>query len=217
MSYNISVLEDHPVFRDGLKFMLETNNSSWKVYTCKNKEELFNLLESKEIDIAFMDINLNSDNGIDITKIIKSQYPKLKVIAMSAYDKVEYIEQMIENGTSGYLLKNEDKDEILKAIEVVLSGGSYFSQKILSIMYQEFLQNKNHPDKDNESAKISDREYEVLILLCQGLARKKIADKLHISERTVDKHRENLQIKLNVENPIQLVLYAIRNNLVSID
>ena len=84
-------------------------------------------------------------------------------------------------------------------------------------MCQEFLQNKNHPDKDDASAKISDREYEVLILLCQGLPRKRIAEKLHISERTVDKHRENLQIKLNVENPIQLVLHAIRNNLVPMD
>ncbi len=216
MNYNISILEDHPIYRDGLKFMLEKNNSFWKIYTCQNKEELFQLLETTQMDILFVGINFNEDSRIKITKIVKSKYPHLKVIAISTYDKEEYIHQMLENGISAYLLKNEDKEGILKAIEVVSSGGNYFSSKILSAMYQGIANNKHTSVKEVEKVTITDRESEVLTLLCQGISRGNIGDRLHISQRTVDKHRENLQLKFNVENPIQLVLYAIRNEFVSL-
>lgn len=214
MKHKIVVVDDHPVIRNGMKLMLNSMGHSEVVGEASNGQEFLKLLETKEVDIALMDIKMPVMNGLDATKIATERFPNLKVIALSMFEEEEYVVKMIEAGAKGYLLKNVDKDELDIAIRVVSSGNNYYCNDLSPVITNKFLgKSKN---KDEKVVELTKREVDVLKLICHGFSNQEISEKLFLSQRTVESHRANLIEKTGSKNSIHLVLYAIKNKLIDI-
>jgi DNA-binding NarL/FixJ family response regulator len=210
---SVIIVDDHPIFRAGFISFLQTKSNINKIYESSNAMAFFEILKSAKIDLAFVDINMPIKNGLEVTEEALKLYPKLKIIGISSFENIDYIDKMLELGAMGYILKDAEPHEIEASIEKVLNGDFYFSNKVLVKLSQRIVVNKTKRDLPE----ISEREFEVLKLLCKGASRMEIAGKLFISERTVDKHRENIQHKTNTLNVVQLVLYALKNQLINLN
>jgi DNA-binding NarL/FixJ family response regulator len=168
------------------------------------------ILENLQPDVVLMDINMPEMDGMEATKVALKQHPSLPILMLSMHGEEEYFDKMVDAGVKGFLLKNAEVDEVVKAINTVFRGGSYFSQELLLGVIS--CRNKKHDDEKDLS--ITDRELEVLKLICLGYSNTDIADKLFISHRTVDRHRSNLLEKTSSRNSAALVMYAIKHKLV---
>lgn len=209
----VIIVDDHKMFRSGLRFLLSNIPNITVIGEASNGKEFLEMAENETIDIALMDINMPEMNGIEATRIAMEKYPDLKVIVLSMHGEEEYYDQMLEAGVKGFLLKNSDADELIAAIEAVLAGKSYFSQELLvNILDQKRLQKLR-----TDAVKLSTRELEVLKLICDGYSNAEIAEQLFISHRTVDRHRANLLSKTGCKNSTSLVMYAVKNKIVEIE
>lgn len=215
MPYKIVIVDDHPIFRDGFRSFLSLQKSIEKIYEAENGNKFLDLLRTTEIDLAFMDINMPEKDGFQATKEALELKPDLKIIGISSFENIEYIDKMIDFGVSGYILKDASRDEIVTAIDQVMSGNNFFSSRVLTMLTERVMVKQKEKKIQAALPKFTDREMEVLQSLCNGLSRNEIAEKLFISERTVDKHRENLMIKTGVKNSVALVLYSIKHKLVT--
>ena len=210
---DVIIVDDHNLFRNGLKILLTTSGHFNVVAEAENGKEFLDLLSHIQPDIVLMDIDMPVLDGIEATKEALKRYPNLKVITLSMFGEEEYYYKMIEAGVKGFLLKNSDINEVKNALITVYQGGKYFSQELL----YNVVKNIHSSHKEQElSEALSDREIEVLIQICNGLSNNEIADNLHISKRTVDKHRANLLDKTNSKNTAHLVMFAIKNKLINI-
>ncbi|NOU61714.1 response regulator transcription factor [Marinifilum caeruleilacunae] len=209
----VIIVDDHKMFRSGLRFLLSNIPNIQVIDEASNGKEFLEMAENEPIDIALMDINMPEMNGIEATRIAMEKYPDLKVIVLSMHGEEEYYDQMLDAGVKGFLLKNSDADELIAAIEAVIAGKSYFSQELLvDILDQKRLQKLR-----TDAVKLSTRELEVLKLICDGFSNAEIAEQLFISHRTVDRHRANLLSKTGCKNSTSLVMYAVKNKIVEID
>lgn len=206
----IIVVDDHQIFRTGLILLLNELDSVEVVGEACDGEDLLKLLCTKKADLIFMDIKMPKLNGIEATKQVKEKYPEIKIIALSMHDDEKYLDSMLMAGAKGFLSKKVGLDDLEKAISLVIKGKNYFSEDLLSILAQ-----KVNPvmGADKQQVKLTKREHETLQLICKGYSNQEIAEKLFISQRTVESHRANLLEKTNSKNSINLVIYAIRNNL----
>jgi DNA-binding NarL/FixJ family response regulator len=210
---DVIIVDDHSLFRNGLKILLTTTGQFKVVAEAENGKEFLDLLTHIQPDIVLMDIDMPVLDGIEATKEALKKYPNLKVITLSMFGEEEYYYKMIEAGVKGFLLKNSDINEVKNALITVYQGGKYFSQELL----YNVVKNIRSSHKEQElSEALSEREIEVLIQICNGLSNNEIADNLHISKRTVDKHRANLLDKTNSKNTAHLVMFAIKNKLIDI-
>jgi DNA-binding NarL/FixJ family response regulator len=209
----IIVVDDHQIFRTGLILLLNEIEYIEIVGEASDGEELLRLLCTVNADIIFMDIKMPKLNGIESTKKVTEKYPETKVIALSMHDDEKYLDSMLMAGAKGFLSKKVGLDDLEKAINLVTKGKNYFSEDLLSILAQKV--NPVTGDQD-EKVKLTKREHETLQLICKGYSNQEIAEKLFISQRTVESHRANLLEKTNSKNSINLVIYAIRNNLYEI-
>ncbi len=210
---SIIIVDDHSLFRNGMKLLL-TNAGNFNVIAeAANGLEFLNLLDKGLPDIVLMDIDMPEMDGIQATTKAIERYPRLKVICLSMYGEEEYYYKMIEAGVSGFMLKNSDISEVKSAISSVYGGGKYFSQELLYNVVKNIKTTHNNQELVEN---LSEREREVLKEICIGYSNHEIADALHISKRTVDKHRANLLDKTNSKNTAHLVMYAIRNKLIDI-
>lgn len=209
------LVDDHKIFREGLKHLIEVEEVGIVVAEAGNGQEFLLKLEDATPDIVLMDISMPLMNGIEATQMAREKFPDLKVLALSMHGDEEYYYKMIEAGVKGFLLKDSGIKEIERAIFAVLEGESYFSNELL----RQIISGMNSK-KSNESAVekdgISTRELEVLRLICAGLTNEEIADKLCISAQTVKGHRSNLLSKTNCKNSASLVMYAIKNKVVEV-
>ena len=155
-----------------------------------------------------MDINMPLINGIEASRIILQEFPGIKILVVSMYGDEQYYNSVIENGVKGFILKDAENTELRAAVTAILNGKTYFSQELLL----KLIRNR----KNSEQIALTQRERQVLELICQGFSSVEIAQKLFLSERTVDNHRANLLDKTGCRNSLSLVLYAFRNNLVDI-
>ncbi|NLV18300.1 MAG: response regulator transcription factor [Bacteroidetes bacterium] len=208
----IIITDDHQLFRNGLKILLNAYPDFEVTGEAANGNEFLELLKNTEADIALMDINMPEADGIEATRKGLTLCPELNIIALSMYGEEEYYYKMIDAGAKGFLLKDSNISEVREAILTVIKGGSYFSQELLYNVIQKI----KHRDNEIKSAILSKREKEILVKICEGLSNQQIADTLFISKRTVDKHRANLLGKTNSRNTASLILYAIRNKLIEI-
>jgi DNA-binding NarL/FixJ family response regulator len=208
----IIIADDHQLFRNGLKLLLNSFNDFEITGEASNGEEFLKLLKGTKADIALMDINMPEMDGIEATKRGIKICPSLNVIALSMYGEDEYYYKMVDAGAKGFLLKDSDISEVREAIVTVMKGGSYFSQELLYHVIQKIKSR----DQEPKTAVLSKREKEILLKICEGLSNQEIAETLFISKRTVDKHRANLLGKTNSKNTASLILYAIRNKLIEI-
>jgi DNA-binding NarL/FixJ family response regulator len=208
----IIIVDDHKIFRKGLRFLLDDMDGINVIAEAENGHEFLNLLEVSTPDIVLMDINMPKMNGIDATIEAMKFHPKLKIIVLSMHGEEQYYDKMVEAGAKGFLLKNSDVDELSAALQAVALGGSYFSQELLVGILNKRKEQKN----PTQIVKFTDRELEVLQLICKGFNNSKIADTLFISIRTVERHRANLLSKTNCTNSISMVMFAVKNNIIEI-
>lgn len=211
----IYIVDDHKLFREGLKLLLSTQDFVLHIYEASNGREFIENLSLVDCDIALMDIEMPEMNGIDATREALKIRPGLKVIVLSMYGDEQYYYKMVDAGVKGFVLKNSGIEKVITAIRKVAEGENYFSEELLfNILNTLRDNNKTEPElPDNE---ISEREMEILYHVCLGLSNQEIADKLFISKRTVDKHRANLLSKTGCRNTAALVMYAIKNKMIDI-
>lgn len=209
----VVIVDDHTLFRNGLRILINTMNDYHVVGEASNGKQFLDLLETEVPDLVLLDINMPVMDGIEAATIAQKLYPDLKIITLSMYGEEDYYYKMVNAGVKGFVLKNSDIKEVKTALDVVFDGGSFFSSELL----QNLVNNLKSSSKSNEiHAELSEREMEILILICQGLSNQEIGDKLFISKRTVDKHRANILEKSESKNTAQLVVYAIKNKLVEL-
>jgi len=211
----IFIVDDHEIFRTGLKTQLNEIKNYKVTGEAANGKEFLSLLENKTPDIVFMDIKMPEINGIEATKIAVEKYPDIKIIALSMFGEVEYLQAMLDAGAKGFLLKNVNGEELTKAIETLSRGYNFFSKEMLTVLTDKFL-NKEVTEQSVKEANLSGRELEVLQYICKGYTNVEIAKKMSISQRTIDGHRAKIIKKTNTKNTVNLVVYAIKNKLVDI-
>ncbi|MCB2196943.1 MAG: response regulator transcription factor [Bacteroidetes bacterium] len=211
--HKIVLVDDHKLFRDGLKLLLNKTGKTEVVAEASNGKELLEIIENFTDAIVFMDIQMPEMNGIEATKEVLSVYPELKIIALTMFGEDEYYYQMIEAGVKGFLLKDTNMDEVMEAIELVAGGENCFSKELLYHIVRNLSQTKK---TDYTDPNLSDREVEILQLICEGLSNHEIAEKLFISKRTVDKHRSNILDKTGTNNTASLVMYSIKQGIIKI-
>ena len=202
----VFIVDDHQMIIEGIKSLLLGEDCVELVGYSNNAQNCLQFFKIKTADIIFMDISLPDTSGIELCESITKKYPSVKVIALSTHNQGSYVRKMMESGANGYLLKNADKHEILKAIETVSKGNNYLTLEAdRALRYENELQNK--------MPKLTKREKEILILIAEGLTNTQISEKLFISIDTVDSHRKNLYTKLNVKNTAMLIRFATENDL----
>jgi DNA-binding NarL/FixJ family response regulator len=203
----IFIVDDHSLFREGLRFLLSTWSRVEEIYEAQNGLELLKVVENVQPDIVLMDIEMPELNGIDATLELQKLLPEVKVIALSMYANDDFYTDMIHAGAKGFLLKDSKFEDVQQAINEVYEGRNYFSPEILTSIINT-ISEKNSTGQQKE---ISKRESEVLYNICKGLSNQEISDLLNISKRTVDKHRENILLKTQSKNTAELVIFAVRN------
>lgn len=211
----VIIVDDHPTFRKGLIVQLKEIDGITVIGEASNGKEFIDSFLSLNPDIVFMDIKMPEMDGIEATKLAVSKNPFIKIIVISASGDEEYLDSMLDAGAKGFLLKNVDTEDISKAIKSVLCGKSYFSPELLSILASQFVE-KPSLCNEKEIVQFTKREIEVLQLLTEGLKNREIADKLFLSTRTVERHRENIILKSGAKNIVGILTYAIKNKLINI-
>jgi len=210
---DIYLVDDHSLFREGLKLLLSNLDFIGEIFEANNGEEFVNGLKNNPVDIVLLDIEMPVMNGIEAAKRAREIQPSIKILALSMYSDKNYYLSMIDAGACGFLLKNSNFEEVEKAITDICNDKSYISIEILN----DILKNPGKTSYNVFNNELTERETEVLLLICKGFTNNEIADKLVLSKRTVDKHRENLLQKTQSKNTANLVIFAIKNGLLQID
>lgn len=195
--------------------MLEQVDDFEVVLEAANGEELLSALPRKRVDVVLLDINMPVLDGIETTKILRQKFPKVKIIMLSLHDEDRFILHLMELGASGYLLKDAEPEEVEKAIRIVKEGEVYFNDTVSKVMFRKATNKSVRSSKVfNYKVDLSERELEVLNLICEGLTNAQIAEEISLSQRTVEGYRLRMLNKLKVKNTAGLVAYAIKNHLV---
>jgi len=205
----VIIVDDHKLFRSGLKFILNEIGNIEVVAEASNGRESLELLKKYKPDILIMDINMPEMNGVDASREALSLYPDIKILVLSMFGDDEYYNTMIDLGVKGFILKDSDNKELKNAISAILSGNTYFSQELLI----KLIRNKSVANK----IQLTPREYEVLTYICKGMSTIQISEVLNISDRTVERHRASLLLKTESANSISMAIFAIKNNLVKLE
>lgn len=217
----IALVDDHSLFRHGLKMLLSSQSNFEVVAEAGSGKEFLSLLGEKQPDVVFMDYSMPEMNGAETTRRALAQMPDLKVITLSMFGDNAYYCEMVESGAKGFLLKDSPFDEVTAAVETVFDGGTYFSETLLKSFGESLRRTPESVggainDNIAEADRLSEREEEILVAICRGLSTQEIADTLYISKRTVDKHRANILEKSGCKNTASLVVYAIKHGIVEI-
>lgn len=210
----IILVDDHTLFRNGLRILLDASGEYEVVAEAANGKEFLYLLTKYNPDVVLLDIEMPVMDGIEAASKAIEMYPSLKIITLSMYGEEYYYYGMVDAGVKGFLLKNSDIKEVMQAIDTVYSGSNYFSSELLDNLVMNFRTKSNHHQKEQDL--LSSREIEILILICKGYSNQEIGETLSISKRTVDKHRANILEKSECKNTAQLVVFAIKNKLVEV-
>jgi DNA-binding NarL/FixJ family response regulator len=216
---NIAIADDEQLFRKGIRFLLEREESFNVLFEAENGKELIDFITNTEKfpDIILMDLKMPEINGIKATKIIHKMQPDIKIIALTSYDGKSFITNMIDVGASSYLLKNTSPKTVIRTINKVHEKGFYYDEKVVTIIHENIISSSGKRIKSDLDKKLlSKRELAILELICEQCTTSEIADELHISPRTVEGHRNNLLLKTRSKNVAGLVIYGIQKNLIEI-
>ncbi len=205
----IFIVDDHPLMRKGLAMTLEKEVGFELSGQAESAEEAMNEILKVKPDVAIIDISLPGMNGLELVKNLLHQLPELKILIVSRHDEELYAERALRAGAKGYLMKLEAVDVLVQAIQQILNGGIYLSNKIGNKLLMK-LATGNNAKSDNPLDQLSDRELEVFELTGKGLSTKEIGEKLHISVKTVESHRANIKDKLQIETANELMRHAVR-------
>ena len=212
----LMIVDDHKIFRDGLKLLLGQFPFIGEIEEASNGKEFLDSLETGFPDIVLMDINMPVVGGIEATKEALRRYPELKIIVLTTFHDEDYVEQMMMAGVEGYMLKRSTPEEFEEALLKVNGGGNYFSDEIIRTVSRNLQRLRNEAGRMSSLPEFTQREREVLELICQGYNNDQIADRIHISSKTVEKHKSNLFQKTHSGNTVNLIIYAFKNELVDL-
>lgn len=210
----ILLVDDHRLIRDAIRSYMEGDPDYEIVGEASQGQEAIRTLEETKVDVVLMDINMPIMGGLECTKEIIKRWPHIKVLTLSMMSDNQHIKQMMGAGASGYVLKNCTEKELKKAIKTVFEGDTYYSSEVTEVVMTNLM--KNNPTKTSHlvvDMPLTDREKEVLELIIKEFTNNEIAEKLFISNRTVDAHKRNLLEKTGAKNIAGLVMYAINNQL----
>ncbi len=211
------IVDDHKIFRDGLKLLLAEFPFIGKVHEASNGQEFLDMVGEVQPDLVMMDIKMPVMGGVEATRAALKRYPDLKIIVLTTFNKEDYIEKMMIAGAEGYMLKSSTPEEFETAMTRVAAGGNYFSDEIVRTVASRLNKIRKESLARTAPPLFTEREMEILSLLCTGRNNEQISDIIHISPKTIEKHKSNLFKKTETSNTINLILYAIRNDLVQID
>jgi DNA-binding NarL/FixJ family response regulator len=214
----IVIADDHAIFRDGFKVLLKKLKPHHIVFAGEagNGKELIETTALLKPHVVITDIQMPVMDGIEATRAIKEAYPGIEVIALTMFNEEHLVVDMLEAGASGYLLKNTSREELQKALTVVMGGGVYFTPESEVHLANTLLQ-KNSPGKKVKAVKFSEREKEIMQLVCKGKTNKEIASLLYLSTRTIESHRENIYQKTETRSAVEMVIYALKHGIVELD
>ncbi|HKO78457.1 MAG TPA: response regulator transcription factor [Flavobacterium sp.] len=214
----IILVDDEVLFRKGISFLISREENIEVIFEASDGVELIDFLkgDNPKPDIVIMDLKMPLLNGIEATKIIHRDFSDIKIIALTSYDSKSFIANMIDVGAVSYLVKNTTPQELFATINEVSTKGFYYSEYVMDIIQNDLIANKKTKCSFDTSF-ITSRELEVLQLICKQKSTVEIGEKLFISPRTVEGHRNNLLLKTESKNIAGLVVYAIQNAIVSLE
>ncbi|PLR78256.1 DNA-binding response regulator [Bacillus sp. V3-13] len=227
MTTKIVIIDDHQLFREGVKRILDFEDSFEVLAEGDDGSEAIELVEQYQPDVVIMDINMPHINGVEATRQLIDKYPDTRVIILSIHDDENYVTHALKSGASGYLLKEMDADALVEAVKVVADGGSYLHPRVTHNLVKEYRrlvaeqsgngeQYIQHADIRRPLHLLTRRECEVLQLLADGKSNRGIGEALFISEKTVKNHVSNILQKMNVNDRTQAVVVAIKNGWVEV-
>lgn len=223
MVHRVIIADDHQLMRDGLRSLLERVPTLCIVGEADNGLEVLRMVKELRPDLVIMDISMPGQNGIDATRNIKAFDKKIKILALSMHADRRFILEELKAGAEGYLLKDSAFKELITAVERVMSGETYLSERVKSTVIDEFLKNLNKKksgdrliSEESAFSAITAREREVLQLLAEGKSTKEIAALLDISVKTVEVHRTQLMSKLKLNNLADLTRYALKEGIITL-
>jgi len=209
---SVFIADDHPIFRDGIRALLEESPNMKVVGEASTGGEIIEQLRTIHVQVLLLDIEMPIITGLEIIDEIVAEFPAIKILAFSMHSNEEYIHQMLNKGAKGYLLKSCKKAELFRAIDTVSSGDTYLSE-VVSKKLLDYITTKRQPPQESP---LTAREIQVLQLVAKGLTNSKIGERLSISHRTVDTHRRNIMEKLDLHNAVALTNYAVKKGLVKV-
>ena len=213
----VLLAEDHTIVRKGIRSLLDDEPTIDVVGEAEDGQEAVRQVESLHPDIVLMDITMPRLTGLEATRQIKKLFPEVKVLVLTIYTNEEYVLQLLRAGAAGYLIKQSAPAELLSAIHAVHRGDTFLSPSISRVIVQEYLRHTGGTFQDDSYDTLTVREREILQLVAEGHSNREIADNLHISIKTVGVHRVNLMDKLDIHSSTELIKYAIRKGIISLD
>ncbi len=214
----IILIDDHQIVRDGIKSLLSDNEKIDIIGEAKDAYALFELLKTQIPDVVLLDISLPSMSGIEVSKILTTDFPQIKILMLSMYTSEDFIFNALKSGIHGYLPKNTTQKELLEAINSVYNGQEYFSKCISDTILRSYVNSAKHGNtsSNNKLESLTAREREILQQVVEGNNNSNISEQLNISIRTVETHKTNIMRKLNLNSTVDLVKFALKNNLIDL-
>jgi DNA-binding NarL/FixJ family response regulator len=211
----IALADDYKIFREGLKVSLSSDEQISVIHEADNGEDLLSNIEKGKPDLIIMDLKMPIMDGMEATQIIRKKYPEIKILVVSMYDDDKFIIHLMEIGANGYLLKNAEPDEIRKAIHAVIENGYYFNDLVNKALLKKLVIRSNIKPSFNENVELTERELEVLKLICEEKTATEIGKEIFLSPRSVEGIRQRLIEKVGVRNMAGLVMFAAKSGIVS--
>ena len=212
----IVIADDHEIFRSGFKVLFKDQKDLELVAEAEDGIHLLEIVDTVHPDIIITDIKMPRMDGIEACKILKDKYPAIGVIALSMFNDDNLIVDMLEAGARGYLLKNTNKQELLLAARLVHGGDSYYCNDTSKKLTYLIAKSNFNPYRRNNTPVLTEREKEIVILICKEYSNKEIASALNLKTRTIESYREKIQEKIGSRNMVGIVLYAIKKGLFNI-
>ena len=203
----VALLEDHPVFRTGVKLSLAP--VCHVAVEAAKAHDFFQKLQTASVDIVILDILLPDASGVDVARRLRTEHPEVKILVLTVDAREETFEALMQIGIDGFLSKNAPEENIQEAVKSICEGGKYFSrsEEVLERDILVSARNKKHEA-------LTEREYDIMLAFCKGLSGCEIAQQMGISPKTVDNHKQHIFAKLGIHNIVQLVTYAVRNKII---
>ena len=205
---NLAILDDHELFSQGLKSLLEKESFSKSIQCCRTSDELFGLLKEKSIELLLLDLNLIEEDGLGLIEPIKKVAPGIKIIILTSYDNDQFSRIAVKSGVDAYVLKDFTKEDLVNTINIVMTGNKLSQSEVSTKKPKPLRINIHYLDEFLKRHRLTRREVDIISLIAQGYTNKNIADLFHISDNTVKTHRKNIKRKLKFANTADIVKFA---------
>jgi DNA-binding NarL/FixJ family response regulator len=211
VKYKVLIVDDHAVFRDGLQRLINFEHDLSVCGQAGDAEEAMEKAPVLKPDLAIVDVSLEGTNGIDLTKNLRTRFPKMRILVLSMHKEMLYAERALRAGANGYIMKRENGETLIAAIRQVVNGQTFVSQEFTAHLLEK-VSNRKNESQESAIESLTDRELEIFRLIGQGYGTKQIADKLQLSMKTVIFHRANIRTKLNLTTTSEIVQLAIHTD-----